>query len=265
MTIVARPFSKRLKELERDGGIITSDGRYAPATITSSFDENIPYDLVLVTVLGHQVGGILPSLHRSAAKSIHFLFNTFNPEYLQESVGGGRGVLGMPFIQSNIDPNGRVNAAVGQGGQKTLTSDPKWAKVFQSAGLPAQYEGEMALWLRCHVPLCVAFESVCVTGERRGGGAPWRSAYAVALGLRASFSLIASQGHEIYPRSKAFLRWLPVTVVASMLWILSRINSFRILLATGENECCALVDTMVASAAKKEGSADYKAILAMKP
>jgi len=43
--------------------------------------------------------------------------------------------------------------------------------VFNAAGLPALVEPDMPLWLHCHVPLCVAFESVSVASERGGGGA----------------------------------------------------------------------------------------------
>lgn len=87
----------------------------------------------------------------------------------------------------------------------------------------------------------------------------------MALGIRACFKLIRSQGHKIYPRSKVLLEWLPVTVVASMPWVMSRISSFRVLLATGENECCALVDVMVASGKKIEGFTELNAIQEMKP
>lgn len=265
VTIVARPNSTRLKQLERDCGVISSDGLHAPAKISDSFDEQVPYDLVLVTVLAHQVEALLPSLRRSHAKSIHFLFNTFDPEHVRQAVGPDRAVLGLPFIQSNVDARGRVTITVREGGQQTLTSNPKWANVFRASGLPAKYEGQMALWLRCHAPLCVAFESISVAGVRRGGGGPWNKAYTLAVGIRACFKLIRSQGDVIYPRSKAWIGWLPVTLVASMLWVLSRITSFRELLATGENECCALVDTMVASGEKTESPAELKAILAMKP
>lgn len=265
VTIVARPYSTRLEQLKRDCGIITSDGEHVAATITDSLDVNVPYDLILVTVLGHQIEGLLPSLRLSTGKTIHFFFNTFVPEHLQQAVGLGRAALGMPFIQSNLDTSGRLTATVGRGGQRSLTSDPKWADIFQAAGLPAQFESKMALWLRCHAPLCVAFESISVTGERRGGGAPWHSAYALALGIRACFRLIRSEGYEIYPRGKAWMEWLPVTLIASMLWTLSRVTSFRVLLATGEKECRALVNVMVESGEKVEGFDDCQAILAMKP
>lgn len=172
VTVVARPFSVRLKQLQRDSGVITSEGLHASAKVSDCFDEHLPYDLVLVTVLGHQVEGILPSLRRSPAKFIHFMFNTFCPEYLQQVVGVERAVLGMPFIQSNVDARGLITTSVGGSGQQTLTSNQECANIFKASGLPTQFEGEMALWLKCHVPLCVAFESISVTGERRGSGAP---------------------------------------------------------------------------------------------
>lgn len=265
VTIVARPSSTRLEQLKRDCGIITSDGVHAAATITDNLDVSVPYDVVLVTVLGHQVEGLLPSLRLSTAKSIHFFFNTFTPEHLQEAVGLERAALGMPMIQSNFDASGRLTATVGRGGQQSLTSDQKWANILQDAGLPALFESEMALWLRCHAPLCVAFESISVAGERRGGGAPWHAAYTLALGIRACFRLIRSQGYEIYPQSKLWIERLPVTVIASMLWTLSRIPSFRVLLATGEKECCALVNAMVESGKKTKVFNDCQTIVAMKP
>ena len=40
--------------------------------------------------------------------------------------------------------------------------------MFNAAGLPATLEPDMPLWLRCHTPMCVAFESVAVACERRG-------------------------------------------------------------------------------------------------
>jgi 2-dehydropantoate 2-reductase len=49
-----------------------------------------------------------------------------------------------------------------------------------------------------------------------------------------------------------------------MLWSLSRVRSFRDLLATGKAECVALIDTMVAAAPLAEPPAVALAIRAMK-
>ena len=95
----------------------------------------------------------------------------------------------MPFVQATLDSDGKLKATIGAGGQKTIMSERRWVDMFNAAGLPAAIEPDMPLWLRCHVPLCVAFESVAVAGERRGGGASWekRSSWR-AVFTRASTS-----------------------------------------------------------------------------
>jgi len=143
----------------------------------------------------------------------------------------------MPYLQSNLDDHGRVSISVGGSSRQTLTSDPSCAAIFTAAGLPARHEDKMALWLRCHVPLGVAFESIAVAGKRRGKGAAWRRAQTIALGLSACYRLVRREGYEIYPVSKKRLDRLPVSLIATMLWGLSHVAPFRNLLATGEAEC----------------------------
>ncbi|QEH96815.1 ketopantoate reductase family protein [Gluconobacter thailandicus] len=263
VTIVARPDSARLAQLQRDGGVVTTTGEHVPAIICDTLDGSIPYDLALVTVKDYQVRALLPALKRSAARKIQFMFMTFDPDRLQQVVGPERAALGMPFLQSDFDANGHLRTVVGK--RETLTDDPHWAQIFRTAGLPVRYEPHMALWLRCHVPLGVAFESVAVAAEQRGKGAAWSRARTLAIGIRACFTMIRAQGYDIYPKDKARLEKLPVFVVAGMLWGLSRVPSFRNLLATGKTECCALVDDMLASASTPGQSGDLDAIRAMKP
>ena len=167
--MVARPGSVRLQQLLRDGAITNVKGEQANVRITDALDEQTPYDLIVVTLLTHQVDAVLPALQRSAARCILFMFNTFDPERLQDAVGVERCAFGMPFVQANFDQDGKLKSTIGAGGQKTLLSQPRWVDLFNAAGLPAALEPDMPLWLRCHAPLCVAFESVSVAGERRGG------------------------------------------------------------------------------------------------
>lgn len=263
VTIIARPASARLAQLQRHGGVVTTTGEHAPAIICEKLDASIPYDLVLVTVKDYQVQSLLPALTRSAARKIQFMFMTFDPEHLQQAVSPDRAALGMPFFQSDFDADGRLRTVIGK--RETLTDDPRWAPIFRTAGLPARHEPQMALWLRCHVPLGVAFESVAVAAEKRGKGAAWSRARTLAIGIRACFAMIRGQGYDIYPKDKARLQKLPVFVVAGMLWGLSRVPSFRTLLATGKTECCALVDDMLASAAESGQSVDLDTVRAMKP
>jgi len=265
VTVVARPGSVRLRQLERDGAIVDVKGERASVRVSGVLDEHTPYDLVIVTLLAHQADALLPGLQRSAAGCIQFMFNTFHPERLQEAIGGERCSFGMPFVQATLDGEGRLRATIGAGGQRTIMGQQRWVDVFNAAGLPAALERDMPLWLRCHVPLCVAFESVSVAGERRGGGASWGEALALARGLHASFTLIRGLGYRIYPKSKRRIDGSPAWAVAATLWSMSRIRLFRELLATGKAECRALVDVMVAAAPLAKPPAIVSGIQAMKP
>ena len=244
---------------------MNTKGEQAELQVADKLDEQLPYDLVLVTLLAHQVEAVLPALQRSAAKTILFMFNNFEPEQLRDAVGAERCSFGMPFVQARLDQDGKLSAKIGVAGQKSKINNQEWVNVFSAAGLPAVLESNMFLWLRCQVPLGAAFESVSVAATRRGGGASWREAMVIARGAQESFTLIQRLGYRIYPSGKAFLHASPTWVLASILWSMSRIPSFRELLATGLNECRALVDALVASASRNDQSISVDTIAAMKP
>ena len=89
----------------------------------------------------------------------------------------------------------------------------------------------------------------------------------VAHGLRGSFAIVKQLGYHLYPRPKVIIASLPAVVVAVTLWLVSRIASFRELLATGLSECRTLADALVAAAAEAKPAlpAAVQAVLAMKP
>jgi len=265
VTVVARPGSARLEQLVADKGIISVTGEHAEVGVTDTLDEDLPYDLVIVTLLAHQVDAVLPALTRGAAKEILFMFNNFDPERLRDAIGAERSGFGMPFVQASFAADGRLKAVVGAAGQKTKLCDQRWVDLFARAGLPAVLETNMLLWLRCHAPLCVAFESISIAGVRRGMGASLKEALVVARGIHESFKVIKGLGYTLYPSGKVWLDRSPTVVVAGMLWSVSRIRSFRELLATGANECRALVDTIAAAAHRSNQRIAVSKILAMKP
>jgi 2-dehydropantoate 2-reductase len=265
VTAIARPGSLRLRQLEQDCGVVNVKGQRAKMHIVDRLDELIAYDLVIVTLPDYQVEAMLPALGRSSAKWIQFMFNTFEPERLQAAVGAGRSSFGMPFVQGSIDPNGKLIAKIGAGGQKSIMNKEEWCNLFKASGVPAKVEPNMLLWLRCHVPMCIAFESISVAGVRRGGGASWSEAMVIARGTKESFTLIRSLGYRLYPAGKARLDASPAFVIGSVLWFASRIPSFRNLLANGLNECRALVDVLVKASAQAEPAVEVTRIEAMKP
>ena len=264
VTVVARPGSTRLQTLLRDQAVVDIHGDRADVTVMDTLDEATAYDLVIVTLLAHQAEAILPALQRSAATCVQFMFNTFDPEPLETAIGADRCAFGMPFVQSRLDPNGRLDVTIGAGGQKTLMSRQRWVDVFKAAGLPAAFEPDMKLWLRCHAPLCVAFESVSITAMKRGGGASWGDALTLATGVKASFGLIKALGDDIYPGSKRWMDRSPAAVLAGMLWSLSRVRGFREVLATGKAECEAIIKEMAGFAETANRPVDVSQILAMR-
>ena len=80
-----------------------------------------------------------------------------------------------------------------------------------------------------------------------------------------SFALIRGLGHPIYPAMKSRLSKSPIWVVAGLLWSVSRIVSFRELLATGVVECNALVDAMLTACPQADPPVRHDVIAAMKP
>jgi 2-dehydropantoate 2-reductase len=265
VTVIARTGSSRSQQLRRDGAIVDVKGQRAEVLAAETLDGSIPYDLVLVTVQAQQVDSLLAALQASSAKWIQFMLNYFEPERLLDAVGAHRCSFGMPFVQATVDGDGKLTAKIGAGGQKTKMNHRGWVEVFNAAGLPAVFEPEMLLWLRCHAPLGAAFESVCAAGMQRGGGATWSDSLAIARGMQDGLTLVQRMGYKLYPAGKARLHASPAWIVASLLWFVSRIPSFRTLLATGVNECRALVDILVASALRTDPPFPVKNIQAMRP
>lgn len=266
VTAVARPGSLRLEQLRRDGGVVSSTGDRAQTRCMDALDEETAYDLVIVTTLAHQIDALLPALQRSRAKAIQPMQNTLHPEALRDAIGPMRCTFGMPFVMATVDRDGKLHATVSSS-RKTLHGDRRWADLFAHAGIPSQFENNMPLWLRCHVPLCVGFESIAFTAAQRGSGAAWSEAMHVARGIHAAFAVVRAMGSPLYPTSKKMLNATPNTVLAAMLWALTRSQSFRDLLATGVHECTALLEDLLAAAAER-GLADpatLAAVAAMKP
>src|SRR5215469_10591994 len=189
---------------------------------------------------------------------------TFEPERLRDAIGSHRCSFGMPAVMAMTDSEGRLKPTI-ISSLKTLHGDQRCAELFSSAGIPSAFEPEMALWLRCEAPLTAAIASIAVAGQRRGGGATWAEAKAVARGLHEGFAIVKGLGYPLYPSTKSTMYSVPNFLNAFLLWVLSRIPTMRELLATGLTECRALIDTMAAAAAKAKPplSAAAKALLAI--
>ena len=252
VTAVARPDSLRFRQIAQEQAIVQTDGMRAPLIVADRLDESKAFDLVLVTTLAHQLPAVLPALQNSKASRIHFMFNTISPETIQAAPGLERCTFGMPFVMSQITSQGKLNAVV-TASRKTLHESEFCAALFNHAGIHSSVEPQMQLWLRCHAPLCVAFESIAVLSHSQNKGASWAQCMQTARGLKAGLTIVKALGNELYPAGKALMHRLPTTGLAAMFWGLSRNLRFRELLATGSAECKSLTDEIVKKATPLTG------------
>jgi 2-dehydropantoate 2-reductase len=265
VTVVARPRSARLAQLKHDKGIVRTDGDRAVVTVCDVLDAAAPYDLIIVTLQAHRLDSVMPAIQASTARSVLFAVNNFHPEQLQQMIGHERCAFAMPFIQATIQRDGRLAANISTVGPKSRIGREDLVLLFNQAGIPAVFEAQMPLWLICHVPVCIAFESVAVAAVNRGGGAAWNEAMKIAMGMKESFTLIKRLGYPLYPSGKALLDRSPATLLAVMLWCMSRVPSFRTLLALGADEARALVAALVSASAETVPPVTVSYIAAIAP
>jgi 2-dehydropantoate 2-reductase len=263
VTLVARPGSRRLAQLERDGGIAATTGERASVTVADHLDEQAPFDLVIVTVLAHQVGPLLPVLQRSRARCVHFMFVTPEAGRLRSAVGARRATFGMAAVLATLDDDGKLGLRIPK--TKAMQGDQRWVDLFNAAGMPSKLETDMARWLRSQTPLTIAMESVAGTGMRHSRGATWAEARVGAEGLRAGFSILRGLGETPYPGSKNQISRAPRFVLTFILRTVSR-SRFRETVGNSSQEVQGLIDLLTAEAAGMPAlRKEVEAVLALRP
>jgi 2-dehydropantoate 2-reductase len=237
----------RLETLRRAGAIVAVDGRRASIRVLTEIDPAAAYDLVLVTVLAHQVQALLPALSASAAKSILFMFNTFDTtRRWREAVGADRFAFGFPNMIAFLEDDKLRSVVDGPGMVTTLTS-PHWAAVFKQAGLPTEVESDIDSWLRTHVAFVVPLMIAAQWTWKRNTLLSWAEGRRLMRAMREGFALVRALGHEIKPRFVALCARMPAPILTGLLWAFSRTSAVRDLGAFGPGEVRSLIDSMVAA------------------
>jgi 2-dehydropantoate 2-reductase len=246
VVVVAR--GQRLEQLQRDEAIVTTAGTRAAVRVSAALDTSIPFDLVLVTVLAHQVDAVLPTLAASAARTVMFMFNTFAPlAQFRDAVGAARFAFGFPSVLGTLEV-GRLDAQVQRHGMLTTVTDDTWRSVFSDAGIPSVVHIDMESWLRTHAALVVPFMIATVLAYRRGAGLSWAEATQLARALDEGIALVRRLGNSITPAFAVVLSRLPLFGVAAIMWTATRVSALRRLGALGAREPLALIDAMDAMA-----------------
>jgi len=242
VSVLAR--GARLETLLRQGGIVSTDGRRAEIQVLSAFDPMVPYDLVLVTVLAHQVDSLLELIRASAAKSILFMFNTFDTtQRWRDAVGADRFVFGFPTMIAFLEDD-RLRSVVNGPGMVTTLTSPYWATVLKRAGLPTEVESDIDSWLRSHAAFVVPMMVAAQWTWQRSHPLSWTEARQLMRAMREGMTLVRTLGHTIKPRMIAFLARLPAPLLTALLWAFSRTAAVRDMGAFGPGEVRSLIDAM---------------------
>ncbi|WAS98009.1 ketopantoate reductase family protein [Nannocystis punicea] len=250
VTVVAR--TKRLAQLQRDGAIVTAKGERAAVRVSAALDPGEAYDLVLVTVLASQVDAVLPALAASAAKSVMFMFNTFEPlTRLREAVGAERFAFGFPAILASVD-EGVLTTQIVSRPMRTPVTERRWAELFTAAGIPSVVEADMESWLRTHAAFVAPVMVLAGHSYQRKAGASWAEVMQYARALQEGFGLVRRLGNAIIPGPMVATDRMPLPVLASLLWSLSRVPAIRKSGAAGFGEPRTLIDAMLAAAGPNE-------------
>lgn len=249
VTVIAR--GARLEELKRDKGILTRDGKHAPVNLSPALDATTPWDLVLVTVRAPQVDSVLPAVQTSAAKTVMFMFNTFEPlDRLRDAVGASRFSFGFPAMFASLR-DGKLQYRISTRGQITTVTDAAWAKVFSDAGILTVVHEDMHSWLRTHAAFAAPLLALSCLVHSRGSSISLREAWRFSRALSEGFGVVRQLGNTITPSGMATLSRVPSPVVALFYWSLSRTKVMREVGAPGPGEARMLIDQMSATSAEQ--------------
>lgn len=258
VTAVAR--GARRERLERDGAVVTVDGRRAPVDVAATLDPTTAWDLVLVTVLASQVAAVLPALAESRAKTVMFMFNTFESlQPLRDAVGLGRFAFGFPAIVASVR-DGVLRSTIVSLGMVTTVTDAAWARAFADAGVPTVVHPDMESWLRTHAAFIVPIMAAARLAHERHAGIGWRDSTELARAMREGFRLVHEVGSSVTPAAMSAVSRAPNAVIAALLWALTRLPWFRDVGRAGPSEPRTLID-MMSSAAPGRAAA----LLAIRP
>lgn len=244
----------RLDTLRRHGAIVANDGRQAKIRVLTAMDPMAPYDLVLVTVLAHQVDALLPVLRASAAISVLFMFNTFDTTRgWRDAVGADRFAFGFPNMIAFLE-DGRLRSVVNGPGMVTTLTSPHWAAVFRQAGLPTEVEGDIDSWLRSHAAFVVPLMVAAQWTWQRSAPLSWAEARRLAQAMREGMALVRALGHAIKPPAVEWLARMPAAWLTGLIWGFSRTAAVRDMGAFGPVEVRSLIDAMAVAGPDRTGA-----------
>jgi 2-dehydropantoate 2-reductase len=230
ITCIAR--GDRYKQLIQDNGKITTENNDVVKVfaVHDHLDETISYDLILVTVLQHQVMDILPMLVRSKAKNIQFMFNTFDVLFdeLRDAVGSDRFSFGFPVILASFIDNGKkLKCSIVTFPMSSISTSRDWAITFTNAGIKTSLEVNMKSWLCTHAIVVIPVMCLVWIAHVRHAGVSWQEAQLGVETLHEGFHLLELMKYPVTPWGLNIVKYLPTFILVFIFWILTRISTIR--------------------------------------
>lgn len=258
VTMIAR--GARFEALRRDGAVVAVDGTRAPVRVSNAIEPSDDYDLLLVTVMAHQIEDLVPSLARSRAQTVLFMFNTFEKlDRFRDAIGAERFEVGFPNMISFL-VDGRLRNVVDGPGMVTTLSSATWAARLEAAGMPTEVEPDMESFLRSHAAFFVPLMVAAWWTWERAKNLRWSEARRLSAAFQEACGLVRSLGHTLKPRAVSVVAALPAFVLTAIIWAFSRSKVNRSLGELGPAEARRLIDSMAASAPGRT-----PALLAIRP
>ena len=225
LAVVAR--GARLEALRQAGAIVSISGEQAPVQVLAALDVSTPYDLVLVTVLSHQVDSLMPVLRGSAGKTVMFMFNTFETiDHWREVIGAERFAFGFPNMVSFL-VDGKLRSVVDGPGMVTTLTSASWAALFKQAGFPTEVELDMNSFLRSHVAFAVPAMVAGILTWQSDTELTWAEASRLTGALKEGLSLVQGLGHTLKPSFVPWLARLPSFVITPLVWAAARSRAIK--------------------------------------
>jgi 2-dehydropantoate 2-reductase len=242
----------RLKALQRDGAIVTVDGRKALLlAAVEVLNLTTPFDLAIVTIPEHQFQPLIAPLAASAARVVLLMFNSFSGcKAYRDAIGAERLQMGFPNMAASLSEQ-LLHFQVDGPGMTTAVPSGALAEVFDAAGLPTVVERDMDAYLRSHVAMVVPLFIAALWMWKRPQALSLQEAWSLAAAWRDGFRLVRSQGHKVRPGMLTVLAIAPRWFGAPLLWAFARSAAVRELGAFGPAETRWLIDSMVAYAPER--------------
>ena len=258
VSVVAR--GARFEALRREGAIVTTSGERASIAVLPALDTGTACDLLIVTVMEHQIDALLPSLSASRAANILLMFNTFEgTTRYRSALGAERFAFAFPMMQAKLVEQ-RVQYRVDGPGMVTTFSRQDLAGLFKEAGLPTAVDNDMDAYLRSHVAMAVPLFLAALWTWRRPYALTWKEAKLLDAAWTDCFAVVRSLGHEVTPRSVDILSRMPSALRTPLMWLFAKTSAVKDVGEFGPTETRALIDAMVAAA-----PAEARRLLALRP